>query len=169
MPQPSSASSVPWSHPARKPVAGAASPIAVQQPSGTPTAHIQSFCAQAALFFLPMPALKHPSIRVTVADLFLVPAVLLNLGYGLWLQWFQMLVLLALPLHLLSHMLDPSGVLISILQMALLWAANAASHGSKSTPHAARASEAVSCGRRKTPIIDIASQCSSPSMRTAWR
>ncbi|HLQ45260.1 MAG TPA: hypothetical protein VK137_11065, partial [Planctomycetaceae bacterium] len=126
MPQPNSSSSVPWSHPSRKPLARTATRTAVQLPSGTLTVQIQSFCAQAALFFLPMPALKHPSISLTVADLFLVPAVLLNLGYGLRLQWCQMPLLLALPFNLLSHMLDPSGALISILHMALLWAANAA-------------------------------------------
>src|SRR5712691_12953262 len=125
MPQPNSSSSVPRSHPSRKPVARTTR-TAVQHPSGTLTVQIQSFCAQAALFFLPMPALKHPSISLTVADLFLVPAVLLNLGYGLRLQWFQMLLLLTLLFNLLSHMLDPSGELNSILQMALLWAANAA-------------------------------------------
>ena len=121
MPQRSSANSVPRSHPSRKPVARAATPTAVQHPSGTLTVQIQSFCAQAALLFLPMPALKHPSMSLTVADLFLVPAVLLNLGYGLRLQWFQMLLLLALPFNLLSHMLDPSGELISILQMVYIW------------------------------------------------
>ena len=85
------------------------------------TAAIQMFCAQAALFFLPMPAIKPLGISLTVADLFLVPAVLLNLRFALRLHFFQILLLLALPLNLLSHMLDPGGDLIPLLQMVYLW------------------------------------------------
>lgn len=83
---------------------------------------LQSFCAQAALFLLPLPALKHPSTTLTLADLFLVPAIVLNLGYALRrLHGFQIPLLLAFPLFLLSHMLDPDGELIPLLQVCYLW------------------------------------------------
>ena len=89
--------------------------------SQTMTTQIQSFCAQAALFFLPLPALKYTETSLTLADLFLVPAILLNFGHVMRLHAFQIPFLLALPILLLSHMLDPDGTLISILQMLYLW------------------------------------------------
>ncbi len=121
MSQPSSVKTMAWPQPSRRPAARAAASASVSQSSGTLTAQIQSFCAQAALFLLPMPAIKHPAMSLTAADLFLIPAVLLNLGFTLRLQWFQVLLLLALPFNLLSHMLDPAGELISILQVIYIW------------------------------------------------
>lgn len=85
------------------------------------TSQIQLFCAQVALFLLPLPAIKYTETSLTLADLFLVPAVLLNLHHALKLHAFQIPLLLALPLNLLSHMLDPDGSLISILQVIYLW------------------------------------------------
>lgn len=85
------------------------------------TSQIQSFCAQAALFFLPLPAIKYTETSLTLADLFLIPAILLNLGHALKLHAFQIPFLLALPINLLSHMLDPDGTLIPVLQMVYLW------------------------------------------------
>lgn len=85
------------------------------------TAQIQSFCAQAALFFLPLPAVKYTETSLTLADLFLVPAILLNIGYALRVHAFQIPFLLAFPILLLSHMLDPDGTLTAILQMVYLW------------------------------------------------
>jgi hypothetical protein len=85
------------------------------------SSQIQSFCAQAALFFLPLPAIKYTQTSLTLADLFLIPAILLNFGHALRLHAFQIPFLLALPINLLSHMLDPDGTLIPILQMAYLW------------------------------------------------
>jgi hypothetical protein len=85
------------------------------------SSRIQSFCAQAALFFLPLPAIKYTQTSLTLADLFLIPAILLNFGHAIRLHAFQIPFLLALPINLLSHMLDPDGTLIPILQMAYLW------------------------------------------------
>ena len=85
------------------------------------SSQIQSFCAQAALFFLPLPAIKYTETSLTLADLFLIPAILLNFGHAMRLHAFQIPFLLALPINLLSHMLDPSGELISILQVIYLW------------------------------------------------
>ncbi len=87
----------------------------------TLTMQIQSFCAQAALFFLPLPAIKYTETSLTLADLFLIPAILLNFSHALRLRAFQIPFLLVLPLNLLSHMLDPDGTLIPILQMIYLW------------------------------------------------
>ncbi|MFM9966612.1 MAG: O-antigen ligase family protein [Planctomycetaceae bacterium] len=87
----------------------------------TLTAQIQSFCAQMALFFLPLPAIKYTETSLTLADLFLIPAILLNFSHALRLRAFQIPFLLALPINLLSHMLDPDGSLIPILQMVYLW------------------------------------------------
>lgn len=87
----------------------------------TLTAQIQSFCAQAALFFLPLPAIKYTVTSLTLADLFLVPAILLNIGHALRVHSFQIPFLLAFPILLLSHMLDPDGTLTAILQMVYLW------------------------------------------------
>ena len=82
---------------------------------------IQSFCAQAALFFLPLPAIKYTETSLTLADLFLIPAILLNFGHAMKLHAFQIPFLLAVPINLLSHMLDPDGALIPVLQMVYLW------------------------------------------------
>lgn len=87
----------------------------------TSTSQIQLFCAQAALFFLPLPAIKYTETSLTLADLFLIPAILLNFGHAMRLHAFQIPFLLALPINLLSHMLDPDGKLIPILQMVYLW------------------------------------------------
>lgn len=85
------------------------------------SSQIQSLCAQVALFLLPLPAIKYTETSLTLADLFLVPAILLNFGHALKLHAFQIPLLLALPLNLLSHMLDPDGSLIPILQVIYLW------------------------------------------------
>ncbi len=95
--------------------------IAGSAPPLTPSLQIQSFCAQAALFLLPLPAIKYTETSLTLADLFLIPAVLLNFSHALKLHAFQIPFLLALPINLLSHMLDPDGTLIPILQIVYLW------------------------------------------------
>ena len=87
----------------------------------TSTSQVQLFCAQAALFFLPLPAIKYTETSLTLADLFLIPAILLNFGHAMKLHAFQIPFLLALPINLLSHMFDPDGSLIPILQMVYLW------------------------------------------------
>ena len=87
----------------------------------TRTSQLQLFCAQAALFFLPLPAIKYTETSLTVADLFLVPAILLNFGHVMKLHAFQIPFLLAFPICLLSHMFDPDGTLVPILQMIYLW------------------------------------------------
>lgn len=109
-----------------------ARPLAFRAPSSSASNHfapapvtltmqIQSFCAQAALFFLPLPAIKYTETSLTLADLFLIPAILLNFSHALRLRAFQIPFLLALPINLVSHMLDPDGKLIPILQMIYLW------------------------------------------------
>lgn len=60
------------------------------------TSQIQSFCAQAALFCLPLPAIKYTETSLTLADLFLIPAILLNFGHAMKLHAFQIPFLLAL-------------------------------------------------------------------------
>ena len=95
--------------------------IAGSEPPLTPSLQIQSFCAQAALFLLPLPAIKYTETSLTLADLFLIPAILLNFGHAMKLHAFQIPFLLALPINLLSHMLDPDGTLIPILQIVYLW------------------------------------------------
>ena len=90
-------------------------------PMGTSSSQVQLFCAQAALFFLPLPAIKYTETSLTLADLFLIPAILLNFSHAMKLHAFQIPFLLALPLNLLSHMLDPDGNLIPVFQMVYLW------------------------------------------------
>ncbi len=120
MPQPNPAKPVLARPPVRVPAWRPAAHTMPQLPNGM-SSQFQSFCAQAALFLLPLPAIKHPAISLTVADLFLVPAILLNLGHGMRLHAFQIPLLLALPLNLLSHMLDPDGTLTPIFQMVYMW------------------------------------------------
>ena len=90
-------------------------------PMRTSSSQVQLFCAQAALFFLPLPAIKYTEPSLTLADLFLIPAILLNFSHAMKLHAFQIPFLLALPLNLLSHMLDPDGNLIPVFQMVYLW------------------------------------------------
>ena len=90
-------------------------------PMRTSSSQVQLFCAQAALFFLPLPAIKYTETSLTLADLFLIPAILLNFSHAMKLHAFQIPFLLALPLNLLSHMLDPDGSLIPVFQMVYLW------------------------------------------------
>ncbi len=90
-------------------------------PTLTSSSQVQLFCAQAALFFLPLPAIKYTETSLTLADLFLIPAILLNFSHAMKLHAFQIPFLLALPLNLLSHMLDPDGNLIPVFQMVYLW------------------------------------------------
>ncbi len=83
---------------------------------------MQSFCAQAALFLLPLPALKYTATSLTLADLFLVLAVLMNLDYVLRrIHAFQIPLLLAFPLFLLSHLFDADCELVSIFQVCYVW------------------------------------------------
>ena len=88
-------------------------------PSGS---KLQLFFAQMAIFFLPLPALKYTSTTITIADLFLIPAILMNLGYALRQFYaFQIPLLLAFPFFLLSHLLDPDGELITVFQICYIW------------------------------------------------
>lgn len=110
------------SHRPPMPVVSRAPTFAGRSESPLPAgSQIQLFCAQAALFFLPLPAIKYTETSLTLADLFLIPAILLNFGHAMKLHAFQIPFLLALPLNLLSHMLDPDGKLIPIFQMVYLW------------------------------------------------
>ncbi len=80
------------------------------------------FFAQAAIFLLPLPALKYTSTSITLADLFLVPAILMNLGYAIRQVYaFQIPLLLAFPFFLFSHLLDPDCELITVFQICYIW------------------------------------------------
>lgn len=67
------------------------------------TLQIQSFCAQAALFLLPLPAIKYTETSLTLADVFLIPAILLNFGHALKLHAFQIPFLLAATQPAVAH------------------------------------------------------------------
>ena len=83
---------------------------------------LQLFFAHAALFLLPLPALKYTSTSITLADFFLVPAIVMNLGYALRQVYaFQIPLLLAFPFFLLSHLMDPDGELITVFQICYVW------------------------------------------------
>lgn len=83
---------------------------------------LQLFFAQAAIFLLPLPALKYTSTSIILADLFLLPAIVMNLGYALrQIYAFQVPLLLAFPFFLLSHLLDPDCELITIFQICYVW------------------------------------------------
>lgn len=83
---------------------------------------LQLFFAQAAIFLLPLPALKYTSTSITLADLFLVPAILMNLGYAIRQVYaFQIPLLLAFPFFLFSHLLDPDCELITVFQICYIW------------------------------------------------
>lgn len=97
-------------------------PIRPPQIAASPGSGLQSFFAQAALFCLPLPALKYTSTTLTLADLFLIPAVLMNLSHALQrLHAFQIPLLMAFPLILMSHVLDPDGQIASFFQVCYLW------------------------------------------------
>jgi hypothetical protein len=81
---------------------------------------LQKFLATAALFLLPFPALNF-GISFTVADVFLVAAVLLNGHRLVQLQGFQIPFLLALPLFVLSTLFDPDGGMIQLIQVFYIW------------------------------------------------
>ncbi len=92
------------------------------QPAAAQHSSLQSFCAQMALFLLPMPAIKMTVTTMTLADLFLIPAIVMNLGYVLKrVHGFQIPLLMAFPLFLLSHLLDADGELITVFQVCYLW------------------------------------------------
>ena len=95
----------------------------IAAPTAAPTGSaLQLFCAQAAIFLLPLPALKYTSTTITLADLFLVPAILMNLGYALRQVYaFQIPLLLAFPFFLLSHLMDPDCELITVFQICYIW------------------------------------------------
>ena len=95
----------------------------VASPQAMPTRNtLQLFFAHAAIFLLPLPALKYTSTSITLADFFLVPAILMNLGYALrQIYAFQIPLLLAFPLFLFSHLLDPDCELITVFQICYIW------------------------------------------------
>ena len=75
---------------------------------------LQVACAATALFLLPFPALNF-GVSFTFADVFLVTAVLLNATQLVRLQAFQVPFLMALPLFVISTLLDPDGGLIELV------------------------------------------------------
>lgn len=81
---------------------------------------LQKFFAYAALFLLPFPALNF-GVSFTVADVFLLLALLLNLNDLLRVQAFQIPFLLAVPFFLLSALRDPDGDLTSTVQVLYIW------------------------------------------------
>jgi hypothetical protein len=81
---------------------------------------VQKFFAHAALFFMPMPVLNF-GISFTLGDIFLLLAMLFNIGEAIRLQSFQLPFLLAFPLVLMSEILDVNCTLISVLQVIYIW------------------------------------------------
>ena len=81
---------------------------------------LQRVCATVALFLLPFPALNF-GVSFTLADVFLVTAVLLNATRWVGLQAFQVPFLMALPLFVISTLLDPDGGLIELVQVLYIW------------------------------------------------
>jgi hypothetical protein len=81
---------------------------------------VQKFFAYAALFLLPFPALNF-GVSFTIADVFLVLAIVLNLHEVLQLHAFQIPFLLAIPFLLISALLDPDGSLIATGQLLYIW------------------------------------------------
>jgi len=81
---------------------------------------LQVACAATALFLLPFPALNF-GVSFTFADVFLVTAVLLNATQLVRLQAFQVPFLMALPLFVISTLLDPDGGLIELVQVLYIW------------------------------------------------
>ena len=94
-------------------------PSGRQAVASSTTGSLQVACATIALFLLPFPALNF-GISFTVADVFLVTAVLLNATQLVRLQAFQIPFLLALPLFVVSTLLDPDGGLIELVQVVRL-------------------------------------------------
>jgi len=93
-------------------------PAHIDTPSST--GELQSACATIALFLLPFPALNF-GVSFTFADVFLVAAVLLNATQLVRLQAFQVPFLMALPLFVISTMLDPAGGLTELVQVLYIW------------------------------------------------
>ncbi len=95
-------------------------PSGRQAVASSSTGSLQVACATIALFLLPFPALNF-GISFTLADVFLVTAVLLNATQLVRLQAFQIPFLLALPLFVVSTLLDPDGGLIELVQVLYIW------------------------------------------------
>ena len=85
------------------------------------TSSLQRVFATVALFLLPFPALNF-GVSFTIADVFLVVAVLLNAPRLLQLQGFQIPFLCALPLFVLSTLFDPDGGMVELIQVFYIWA-----------------------------------------------
>ena len=88
--------------------------------SAASTGNLQTACAMTALYLLPFPALNF-GVSFTLADVFLVTAVLLNAPQLVRLQPFQVPCLLAVPLFVASTLLDPDSSLIELVQVLYIW------------------------------------------------
>ena len=84
------------------------------------TSSLQRVFATVALFLLPFPALNF-GVSFTIADVFLVVAVVLNDPRLLQLQGFQIPFLCALPLFVLSTLFDPDGGMVELIQVFYIW------------------------------------------------
>ena len=96
---------------------------AIASPGHSPSSagSLQVACATVALFLLPFPALNF-GVSFTLADVFLITAVLLNATQQLVrLQAFQVPFLLAVPLFVISTLLDPDGGLVELVQVLYIW------------------------------------------------
>ena len=99
------------------------SSLALAEPrvlASTSSETLQTTCATGALFLLPFPALNF-GVSFTYADVFLVMAVALNATQLVRLQGFQVPLLMAAPLFVLSALLDPDGGLIELVQVIYIW------------------------------------------------
>ena len=88
--------------------------------SSASTGNLQTACAVTALYLLPFPALNF-GVSFTLADVFLLTAVLLNAPQLVRLQPFQVPCLLAVPLFVASTLLDPDSSLVELVQVVYIW------------------------------------------------
>lgn len=77
---------------------------------------LQQVFAFAALLMLPWPALRPTAQSITFGDLLLLPAILLNIDHVGKIRGWQIPMLVALPLILISQVADPDGSIISVAQ-----------------------------------------------------
>lgn len=82
---------------------------------------LQMFFALMAALFLPWPTFRPIETSFTWGDVFLIPAILLNLDRALRIRAWQIPMLLALPFILISQIQDPDGTLIEVGQVLYIY------------------------------------------------
>ena len=82
---------------------------------------LQRLFAWAALLLLPWPALRPFDVALTYGDLVLIPAILLNLDRMRRIHGWQVPLLLALPLILVTQAIDADASMIEVGQAAYIF------------------------------------------------